>query len=442
MPSSSAIVGGVQRRRRRRRHSSASSRGSTPRSTVITRSARTISALATRRDALGALERLEARARRPSAADGALAPPRGRARSRPPSGAPGAEQAEHQVGVGDGRLGAAVAVAGRARAARPPSAGPTRSAPPASRQAIEPPPAPTVWMSSIGSATGRPPTSRRRRLAHARRPAITQTSHDVPPMSKHERVGLARRARGPGRAGRAAGRAGEHGQRGVRAPRARALARPPRGLHHVGLGQPGLARRARRARAGRRASRGERAASTSVVAARSYSRNVPTTSCESETCTPGRRSRERSAERLLVLGVAVGVQQADGDGLGLEPGDRADAAAARRRSSSQRPVGPIRSRRADAPLGRHERRRVRARTAGRGRRAPGGRARRRPRSPRWRRSAVRAPSPSSSALVATVVPCANASTSSARAPRRARAPPRRRRARPRTGPPASSAPCR
>ena len=53
------------------------------------------------------------------------------------------EPAEHQVGVGDGRLGAAAAVADRARARSPRDCGPTCSMPAASIEAIEPPPAPT-----------------------------------------------------------------------------------------------------------------------------------------------------------------------------------------------------------------------------------------------------------------------------------------------------------
>ena len=46
-----------------------------------------------------------------------------------------------------------------------------------------PPPAPTVWMSSIGSRTGRPATSRS--VDRPGRPSrISETSQLVPPMSK------------------------------------------------------------------------------------------------------------------------------------------------------------------------------------------------------------------------------------------------------------------
>ena len=71
----------------------------------------------------------------------------------------------------------------RGRARRPPKRGPTRSAPPASRQAIEPPPAPTVWMSSAGSETGRPAITRSA-VSGTRPSSIRQTSQEVPPMSK------------------------------------------------------------------------------------------------------------------------------------------------------------------------------------------------------------------------------------------------------------------
>ncbi len=67
----------------------------------------------------------------------------------------GVEAAEHDVRVGDRRLVAAAAVAGRAGHGAG-AAGPTRKAPASSIQAIEPPPAPIVWMSNIGTSTGWP----------------------------------------------------------------------------------------------------------------------------------------------------------------------------------------------------------------------------------------------------------------------------------------------
>ena len=169
MPSSSAIAAACSGPAPPKA-SSAKRRGSMPRSTVITRSARTISALATRTMPSAHASRVEARARRPARSTARVRRVRRRASTPPASGHVGVEVAEDEVGVGDRRLGAAAPVARRARARRPRCAGPTRSAPPGSRQAIEPPPAPTVWMSTIGSASGRPPTSRAGRLAHARRP--------------------------------------------------------------------------------------------------------------------------------------------------------------------------------------------------------------------------------------------------------------------------------
>ena len=65
----------------------------------------------------------------------------------------GAEAAEHEVRVGDGRLGAAAAVAGRpglgARAQRADA-----QRPPESTQAIEPPPAPISARSMTGVRIG------------------------------------------------------------------------------------------------------------------------------------------------------------------------------------------------------------------------------------------------------------------------------------------------
>ena len=63
------------------------------------------------------------------------------------------DAAGDQVGVGDGRLGATLAVAGRARH-RAGTPGPTLRAPPASIQAMLPPPAPISTISTIGALIG------------------------------------------------------------------------------------------------------------------------------------------------------------------------------------------------------------------------------------------------------------------------------------------------
>ena len=61
--------------------------------------------------------------------------------------------------------------------------GPTRSAPPVSAQAIEPPPALTVWTSTIGSLIGTPATTDSV-VVLASPPRTGATSVLVPPMSK------------------------------------------------------------------------------------------------------------------------------------------------------------------------------------------------------------------------------------------------------------------
>ena len=70
----------------------------------------------------------------------------------------GGDAAGDQVGVGDGGVGASAAVAGRARDRRRRSAArrPVRRR--RRCEAIDPPPAPMVWMSSDGKRTGYPPT--------------------------------------------------------------------------------------------------------------------------------------------------------------------------------------------------------------------------------------------------------------------------------------------
>ena len=209
--------------------SRAKRRGSTPRSTVTTRSARTISWLATRTMPSAVSSSLEAeRARRApaTAASAAL----GVELDAPGERRVGGEVAEQQVGVGDGRLGAAAPVAGRARDRRRPSA-----ARPAARRP--------------GRASR---SSRRRRRRCGRRPSAagsrarrssasrcactspsstTQTSHEVPPMSRPIALPSP-----PARAMRPAPTAPPAGpERTLQAPAVRRLRRAgdaTRGLHH------------------------------------------------------------------------------------------------------------------------------------------------------------------------------------------------------------------
>ena len=114
--------------------SRAKRRGSTPRSTVTTRSARTISWLAIADDPLGGLELARGRARRPAPADRRARRRRRRGRRRRPGVESGGEDAEQEVGVGDRRLGPAAPVAGG------PGVGAGRARPDAQRAAAVAPP--------------------------------------------------------------------------------------------------------------------------------------------------------------------------------------------------------------------------------------------------------------------------------------------------------------
>ena len=152
--------------RSRRTRSSAKSRRSRPFSVETARSARIIAAFAS--------------SWIPRAASRAGGRPRRRlrdrglgelARDREVAGGqlPGRDVAEHDVGVGHGRLLAAAARSRPARARRRRSAGPTCSAPAGSTQAIEPPPAPTSAMSSVGIRISSPLPRRSRLPGRERR---------------------------------------------------------------------------------------------------------------------------------------------------------------------------------------------------------------------------------------------------------------------------------
>jgi hypothetical protein len=92
------------------------------------------------------------------------------------------EPAEDEVGVGDRRPRAAAAVADRPGVA-PALSGPTRSMPEASTDAIEPPPAPIVWTSTIGTWIGIAYSSSSSLETDGMPPRTRATSLDVPPMS-------------------------------------------------------------------------------------------------------------------------------------------------------------------------------------------------------------------------------------------------------------------
>ena len=110
------------------------------------------------------------------------------------------DAAEHEIGVGDRRLGAAAADSRSGRAPTPALRGPTSRMPPRSIDAMLPPPAPIVCTSIIGRRSG---TRKSRSVFSATRGSLlitTATSKLVPPMSAVmmlSKPGLLRRARRP-----------------------------------------------------------------------------------------------------------------------------------------------------------------------------------------------------------------------------------------------------
>ena len=186
------------------------SRGSRPRSTVIRRTARTRPASATVRMPSAVASR--SRPRR--AASGSSTADRSLPVDADAAGQHVGQVAEDGMRVGDRGAVAAAPVAGRA-GIRPALAGPTRSAPPGSRSAMDPPPAPTVARSSMGSRTGRPSI-------------VPSTPRSIPAGAGHRHVAAraahvegdevlrARAVSEQGRARRPGGRAGEDGPRRMR----------------------------------------------------------------------------------------------------------------------------------------------------------------------------------------------------------------------------------
>ena len=229
-------------------------------------------------------------------------------------------------------------------------------------------------MSSAGSATGRPAITRSA-VSGTRPVSIRQTSQEVPPMSKQATSGSpassasssapATPPAGPERTVSAACGAGAGG-----------LGEPARGLHHLAA-RRGPPRRPAGTAPWRYAdSGGESAASRAVVAVRSNSRKVPTSSLDSDSAAPGQQLGEQRAEQPLV-----------GRGPGRSEGATRRPPRARRRRRVRRapprragrePAASPRARSARAPRsaarpGRAEP--VRPRTAGTGAAAPGDPAR-------------------------------------------------------------------
>ena len=340
-----------------------------PRSTVTTRTACAIAALATR-----AMPAAVSSSSRPSS----LAQRADRALRRRAIEAHAArerrvlvEVAEQQVGVGDRRLARRRVRSRPDPGRRPPSAAPRAARRPrrARRSSRRRRPR-CERRPSAARAPGRPP---RGPLPTAAAPStISETSQDVPPMSRPDarrprRATLGHRA---ARAHRAARRARQHGPRRVPGGGGRARRAAAR-EHHLGLGQPGVARalgQPLEVAAQQRRQRGvdDRGGAALVLA--EHARGL----------VRGRHvdARQRLLEQLggapLVLGMAKAPQQADRRRLHVEALERR-AQRRPRRAAAARPPG----RRARAPA--RAARPARAaegarRRAGTARGAPGGRA--------------------------------------------------------------------
>ena len=121
------------------------------------------------------------------------------------------EIAEHEIGVGDGRAGTALAVTRRSRD-RPGAFRPDMQDTPGSTRAIEPPPAPMLAISRLFNAMRWPPILRFMTSA-ASLSATRLISVEVPPMSNGIRSWYPDQAGGMDAAGNPAGRSRQHGPR-------------------------------------------------------------------------------------------------------------------------------------------------------------------------------------------------------------------------------------
>ena len=253
--------------------------------------------------ACAALAQPRCRAARPRARAIAVAGGRARrARIAPAEEVLGVDVAEHERGVGDRRLRAAARRSRPGPARRRRSRGPTRSRPPASTQAIEPPPAPIVLARRrtdrpvMWPVNGSPSHVSRVNMSQPSRTRLT--SKLVPPVSqtialpsrlraaytragdrRHRRPGIA-----PSRSGRAATRSiGEHAAE--------------RGRHEQLAGE---ARRARRSVGdlvrGGAASAASATRRSRCDEARRYSRMIGLSRCESVYGTPGQLALEQLAD--------------------------------------------------------------------------------------------------------------------------------------------------
>ena len=286
----------------------------------------------------------------------------------------GAQVAEQQVGVGDRRLGRRRARSRRARARRPPSAGRPaarrrRRASRSSRRRRRP----CARRPSAAGSRGR--RSRASRSAARGPSSTTQTSQEVPPMSRPSALpspessasspaptappaGPESTLQAPARAASAAGRDAA------------------RGLHHRRLRQPALARRLAEppevaAEQRREVGVDDRGRAALVLA------ELRQHLVRGRDVDAGQLGAQALGDRALVGGLEVGEQQADRDRLGARArGPRRPARRARPRSSSAiTPCGPTRSRGLEAVARRRPAAPASARRGGRGWGGPGARSR-------------------------------------------------------------------
>ena len=227
---------------------------------------------------------------------------------------------------------------------RPALCGPTRRSPPASIQAIEPPPAPIVRMSTIGAFAGMPNSISKSSLRVNSPASIRLTSQEVPPMSSVMIRSEPASAREVPAAEDAADRARDEVVH-------RAIRRGVAGDDAaVGLHQQQRARASRPPRARPAGSRRSRRTAASGTRRRSScDRGRSRASADRPRATARRelrqRARSRSAISQLVRRVEVREQERDRDGadaLAAQVLDQPRRRRRRRRDVSSRPRLSIR----------------------------------------------------------------------------------------------------
>ncbi len=224
---------------------------------------------------------------------------------------------------------------------------------------MEPPPAETVCTSTVGRPTGTPAITLSW-VVPSRPPTIGATSVDVPPMSRVSTSSKPAEPRDVGGADDAAGRARQHAGGGV-GGRELEVDEAAGRRHHQRRRQPrgggALAQGPQVAGEPRREVRRRDRRGGALVLAEGRQRAV-----REHDPHAGQRGLQRGADGLLVRGVQVAEEEADGDRLG----------AGRARPPRRRPRGSSRSSGCSTPCGPQRSRTVKRRsrgTSGSGRRA-------------------------------------------------------------------------